>query len=81
MPQYARFDEFQQVRLKHDRASVSDHPFTELDVPRAVTTDDIGIIVDVHDVERPGYTVEFFSIDRKTVDLLTLAEDEIEPCE
>ncbi len=77
--QYARFADFQQVRLKQDRLTISDHPFTELDAPRAVTTTDRGIVVDVHDVKKPGYEVEFFDADDKTIDLLTLAEDELEP--
>jgi hypothetical protein len=80
MAKYARFQEFQQVRLKHDRPSMSEHPFTQLDIPRKVTTSDRGIIVDVHDVERPGYEVEFFD-DDKIVDLITLHEYEIEPWE
>jgi hypothetical protein len=79
MPHYAKYDVYQYVRLKHDRTAVSDHPFTQLDVPRAVTTKDQGVIVLVHDVEHPGYEVEFFDTNGKTVDLLTLAEEEIEP--
>ena len=81
MPKFAQFDEYQQVRLKQDRPSVSEHPFTALEAPRAVTTRDVGIIVDVYDVERPGYTVEFFDGEGNTLDLLTLNEDEIEPWE
>jgi hypothetical protein len=81
MPRYAKFNEYQHVRLKHDRPTVSDHPFTFLEVPRAVTTKDPGIIVDVHDVEGPGYEVEFFDADGQTLDLLTLFEDEIEAWE
>jgi hypothetical protein len=42
---------------------------------------DPGIIVDVQDVEEPGYMVEFFDEDRQTLDLLTLTEDEIEAWE
>ncbi len=79
MAEYAKFAEYQQVRLQHNRRTISDHPFTQRDVPKAVTTTDRGIVVDVHDVEQPGYEVEFFDADGNTVDLLTLAEDEIEP--
>ncbi|HMA34470.1 MAG TPA: DUF4926 domain-containing protein [Chloroflexia bacterium] len=79
MAQYARFEEYQQVRLKHNRLAISDHPFTQLDVPRAVTIRDRGTIVDVHDVKGPGYEVEFFDAHGNTIDVLTLAEDEIEP--
>lgn len=79
MNKYARFNEYQPVRLKRSRPSISDQPFTSLDTPRAVTTNDRGIIVDVHDVEEPGYEVEFFDSDGNTLDLLTLVEDEIEP--
>ena len=79
MPTYAKFEEYQQVKLKHSRTTVEDRPFTELDVPRPVTTDDFGIIVDVIDVQHPGYWVEFFNDDGKTVGLLSLYEDEIEP--
>jgi hypothetical protein len=79
MPHYAKYDEYQYVRLRRDRPAVSDHPFTQLDVPRVVTTEDHGIIVLVHDVEHPGYEVEFFDANGTTVDLLTLAEEEIEP--
>jgi hypothetical protein len=78
MPGYAKFAEYQQVRLRLDRPSVSDDPFTFLEHPRAVTAKDIGIIVDVHDVEQPGYTVEFFDADGHTLDVLTVAEDELE---
>lgn len=79
MGKYAKFDEFQHVRLKGDRPSVSEFPSTNLDTPRAVTTKDQGIIVDVHDVERPGYEVEFFDIHGKIINFLTLREEEIEP--
>lgn len=78
MPKFARLDQYQQVRLKQDRPSVSEHPFTALEVPRAVTVSDVGIIIDVYDVERPGYEVEFFDGVGNTIDLLTLNEDEIE---
>ncbi len=53
--------------------------FAQLDVPRPVSTNDRGVVVDVNDVKGPGYEVEFFSADNYTVDLLTLTEDEIEP--
>jgi hypothetical protein len=79
MPLYARYEEFKTVRLKQDRASISDHPFTFLETPRPVTRSDRGVIMMVHDVERPGYEVEFFDLDDNTIDLLTLREDEIEP--
>jgi hypothetical protein len=78
MPRYARFEEYEQVRLKRNRSTPSDHPFTQLDMPRAVTRGDRGVIVDVHDVEHPGYEVEFFDTEGHTVDLITLSEDEIE---
>ena len=78
MAQYARFAEYQQVRLKHNRLTISNHPFTQLDVLRAVTTTDRGLVVDVHDVREPGYEVEFLDADGSTIDVLTLAEDEIE---
>jgi hypothetical protein len=39
------------------------------------------VIVDVHDVQGPGYIVEFFDADGNTVDVLTVTEDEIEPYE
>jgi hypothetical protein len=81
LPRYAKFTEYQQVRLKRDRPGVSDHPFTFLDQPKAVTATDLGIIVDVHDVEQPGYEVEFFDADGHTLDLLSLTEDEIEAWE
>jgi hypothetical protein len=76
---YARFEEFQEVRLKHNRP-LSVRPKTNLDVPRAVTRRDRGVIVDVHDVEKPGYDVEFLA-EGHIIDLLTLREDEIEPWE
>ncbi|HUP27948.1 MAG TPA: DUF4926 domain-containing protein [Chloroflexia bacterium] len=79
MMRYAKFSDYQQVKLKRNRASVSERPITNLDVARAISTSDRGVIVDVHDVEGPGYEVEFSDDDGNTVDLLTLAEDEIEP--
>jgi hypothetical protein len=77
MPKHAKYDEYQYVKLKQDRPSISDHPITQLETPRPVSTDDIGIIEDVHS-KQPVYIVEFFS-QNLTVDLLWLLEDEIEP--
>lgn len=79
MAVFAKYDEYQYVKLKQDRPSVSDHPFTQLNPPRAVTVDDVGIIVDVTDAAQPVYIVEFFDSNGHTVDLLWLLEHEIEP--
>jgi len=76
---YARFDELEVVRLKEDRAAISEHPATQLETPRLVTRNDGGYIMLVHDVERPGYEVEFVDSDGYVVDLLTLREEEMEP--
>jgi hypothetical protein len=81
MPRYAKFNEYMEVRLKHDRPGLSDHPFTELDVPRPVTTNDLGIILEIYDLQPPGYTIEFFDAEGRTVDLLDVHEDQIEPWE
>jgi hypothetical protein len=81
MPAYAKFTTYQLVRLKHDRPAVSEHPFTGLEHPRAVTTKDTGVIVEIYEVPMLGYEVEFFDADGYTLDLLTLTEDEIEAWE
>ncbi len=81
MGEYAKYEEYQLVRLKADRPGISEHPFTLLDQPQTVTRNDCGVIVLIHDVELPGYQVKFFDSENNTLDLLTLTEDEIEPWE
>jgi hypothetical protein len=78
MWRYAKYDEFENVRLKHDRAGISENPFTELETPRPVTANDRGVIILVHDEELPAYEVEFFDVDGKTIDVLEVNEDELE---
>jgi hypothetical protein len=79
MRKYAKLKEFQVGKLKSDMKYCSRLPLTQLEIPRAVITEDQGVIVDVHDVEDPGYEVEFFDASGKIVDFLTLHEHEIEP--
>lgn len=78
MRRYAKFDEYEKVRLREDKEEISECPFTQLDIPRAVTRKDTGIIVMVHDVDHPDYEVEFFDETHHTVDVLTVHESEIE---
>lgn len=75
MPRYARFNEFQEVRLKRD----STYNFGR--VSRVVTTRDRGIVVDVHNVEQPGYEVEFHDDEGNPLAPVTLREDEVEAWE
>ena len=81
MTQRGRFREYQQVKLKHSRTAVSDYPVTQLDIPRAVTTDDRGVIVHFHTPSGTAFIVEFFDDQGQTVDLLDLTEDQVEPYE
>ena len=78
MNKFARYKEFDKVKLKQDRPKVQEPAFTQLKEPRAVRVTDPGVVMLVYDVPDPGYEVEFFNEEGETLDVITLQEDEIE---
>jgi hypothetical protein len=82
--QFARFPEFTQVRLRRNATYAwlySRHRYVFIDpAERLPTTHDPGTIVDVHDVDPPGYEVQFYdAVTGEPLDLYTVYEDEILP--